>query len=120
MDDGTIHEKAHWACDLSGEEQPPFRGWFIPRNPRHYGFVGIDEPVGWMPAAPNMKKTNSDAEPPSIAATSSDHPMRCLLCGEMSEITECEMIIPTMPNTLTGLPDHNNPQWKCLHCAGWN
>lgn len=25
--DGTVTE-AHWACDLSGEEQPPFLGWF--------------------------------------------------------------------------------------------
>lgn len=20
----------HWACDLSGEEKPPYRGWFMP------------------------------------------------------------------------------------------
>jgi hypothetical protein len=25
--DGTTTE-VHWACDLSGEEQPPFIGWF--------------------------------------------------------------------------------------------
>lgn len=25
--DGTEFE-SHWACDLSGEEQPPFLGWF--------------------------------------------------------------------------------------------
>ena len=30
MADGAVHERAHWACDLSGEGQPPFRGWFIP------------------------------------------------------------------------------------------
>jgi hypothetical protein len=27
LDDDTEVE-AHWACDLSGEDQPPFRGWF--------------------------------------------------------------------------------------------
>jgi len=27
LPDGTELE-AHWACDLTGEEQPPFRGWF--------------------------------------------------------------------------------------------
>lgn len=25
---GAVYPKAHWASDLSGEEQPPFEGWF--------------------------------------------------------------------------------------------
>lgn len=27
--DGRVVDRAHWACDLSGEKQPPFRGWFV-------------------------------------------------------------------------------------------
>lgn len=50
MYDGTIHEDAHWACDLSGEEQPPFRGWFVPVKDgagkvTHY--CGIKTPKWW-------------------------------------------------------------------------
>lgn len=42
---------AHFAQDLSGEEQPPFKGWFIERSKQHpeYGFIGIDDPVAWRP-----------------------------------------------------------------------
>lgn len=50
MWDGTIHEDAHWACDLSGEEQPPFQGWFVPVKD-HAGKVtaysGIKVPKWW-------------------------------------------------------------------------
>lgn len=46
MRDGTKHE-AHWAQDLSGEDMPPFRGWF--RTDDDGGFSQIDEPVGWKP-----------------------------------------------------------------------
>jgi hypothetical protein len=44
MKDGTIH-RAHWASDLSGEEQPAFQGWFI-----QWGrdMSQIAEPVQWM------------------------------------------------------------------------
>jgi len=52
MGDGSVVERAHWACDLSGEEQPPFRGWFTPvtdTNGRMSHYAQIDEPVGWMP-----------------------------------------------------------------------
>ncbi len=38
-------EEAHWACDLSGEEQPPFRGWFAKRG-THYSQV---YPMRWKP-----------------------------------------------------------------------
>jgi hypothetical protein len=45
MADGMIY-RAHWACDLSGEEQPPFRGWFI----RKSDFMKqIETPKFWMP-----------------------------------------------------------------------
>lgn len=44
MSDGTIYKDAHWACDLSGDEQPPFKGWFIPGGD---GFIGIPEPEAW-------------------------------------------------------------------------
>lgn len=54
MADGTVYERAHWACDLSGEEQPAFRGWFRPyynSDGRVGGYFGISEPVGWQPIA---------------------------------------------------------------------
>lgn len=47
MRDGTIHE-AHFASDLSGEDQPPFEGWFIRASKPEYGFYGIDDPVAWQ------------------------------------------------------------------------
>lgn len=37
---------AHWACDLSGEEQPPFRGWFRD-NGSGRGYVQIAQPQFW-------------------------------------------------------------------------
>lgn len=43
LPDGS-HTEAHWASDLSGEEQPAFRGWFE-RGDR--GFVEVPDPVRW-------------------------------------------------------------------------
>jgi len=38
----------HWGEDLSGSEQPPFRGWF--KRWGSSGFAEIDpDPTGWMP-----------------------------------------------------------------------
>ena len=37
---------AHFAEDLSGEDQPPFSGWFTNCG-RDYSSVG--EPLGWQP-----------------------------------------------------------------------
>jgi hypothetical protein len=37
---------AHWASDLSGEEQPPFRGWFV-RKASYFG--EIETPKEWRP-----------------------------------------------------------------------
>ena len=42
MSDGTTLE-AHWAQDLSGEDQPPFQGWFNRK------LVQIETPDGWRP-----------------------------------------------------------------------
>lgn len=42
---------AHWAQDLSGEEQPPFRGWFR-RNAYGFREVGTT-PLGWLPLPEN-------------------------------------------------------------------
>ena len=49
MRDGTV-QRAHWASDLSGEEQPPFEGWFVDRKTY---MLGIPEPVAWRPCPPN-------------------------------------------------------------------
>jgi hypothetical protein len=43
---------AHFACDLSGEEQPGFEGWFVAVRDRflrvlYYRHIG--EPVAWHP-----------------------------------------------------------------------
>lgn len=45
--DGTVIEDMHWASDLSGEDQPPFQGWFVPNTPGR-GFVQV-LPVSWQP-----------------------------------------------------------------------
>lgn len=43
----------HWACDLSGSEQPPFRGWFrsvTDSAGKVLYFTGIaPEPTHWAP-----------------------------------------------------------------------
>lgn len=45
MADGRVL-KAHWASNLSGEEQPPFEGWFIDKKTY---FLGIQTPEQWKP-----------------------------------------------------------------------
>lgn len=46
---------AHWACDLSGEDQPPFRGWFIKAGSCS-GFTQIDEPTSWRPLSGTCRR----------------------------------------------------------------
>lgn len=41
--------KAHFACDLSGEEQPPFRGWFKRVGEGHNAWNMEVLPVAWRP-----------------------------------------------------------------------
>lgn len=43
MKDGTV-QRAHWASDLSGEEQPPFEGWFVRDGE---SFRQIAQPMAW-------------------------------------------------------------------------
>jgi len=44
---GEIVEDMHFAKDLTGEDQPPFSGWFVPfKNGKGYQEV---TPVAWMP-----------------------------------------------------------------------
>lgn len=42
---------AHWAQDLSGEEQPPFSGWFE-GSPFAGGYSGVPDPYCWRPLIP--------------------------------------------------------------------
>lgn len=56
MISGKVYEDAHWASDLSGEEQPPFEGWFVPVKSsvdgRVMGFSQIATPKLWRPIPP--------------------------------------------------------------------
>lgn len=45
--------RAHWA-EGGGEEQPPFRGWFVDAGSF---FREIDRPVAWKPISSNEKET---------------------------------------------------------------
>lgn len=45
LPDGT-EVRMHYAHDESGEEQPPFRGWFVSVGPHSYNQV---QPVRWRP-----------------------------------------------------------------------
>ncbi len=47
LQDGTL-KRAHWASNLSGEEQPPFQGWFEGEKTCWQ----IAEPVEWRPPGP--------------------------------------------------------------------
>jgi len=44
---------AFYACDLSGEEQPPFKGWFIENRDGNGKMLGYTEvhprPTHWKP-----------------------------------------------------------------------
>lgn len=44
--------EAHFAQDLSGEEQPPFKGWF--RYVSETSCAQIDDPIAWRPIVPNQ------------------------------------------------------------------
>jgi hypothetical protein len=46
--------------------------------------------------------------------------MKCDLCGKWTKAFEVNCKTVPLPNTLTGLPDHNNPKWQCKHCLAWN
>ena len=43
---GRIIKKVHYACDLSGEEQPPFEGFFISAG-KNCGYTSVCNLVGW-------------------------------------------------------------------------
>jgi hypothetical protein len=51
---GRVVERAHWASDLTGEEQPAFQGWFEPIKDSNGAFLHYAEvqPVFWMPVTP--------------------------------------------------------------------
>lgn len=51
---------AHFAQDLSGEEQPPFKGWFTARSKTHpeYGFIAISDPIAWETGATQCQRLN--------------------------------------------------------------
>lgn len=40
----------------------------------------------------------------------------CSACGKLFDVMKAQVGTPVMPNTLSGLPDHNNPWVKCPHC----
>lgn len=46
--------------------------------------------------------------------------VKCPLCFKWTRLAQAECKHPTMPNTLTKLPDHNRVLWLCKHCGAWN
>lgn len=53
-ENGKVYENAHWAQDSSGEEQPPFAGWFEPVKGKdgHVDYMAeICAPDAWQPIA---------------------------------------------------------------------
>lgn len=48
----------HWACDLSGEEQPAYKGWFRRNGDCGFAEVSMDGFLGWEPV--NGYKEASD------------------------------------------------------------
>jgi hypothetical protein len=49
--DGVNTCVAHWASDLSGEEQPPFEGWFRDQgtaNGKQFAQI-VPDPIAWRP-----------------------------------------------------------------------
>ena len=62
--DGTICA-AHWACDLSGEEQPPFEGWFTGEGQN--GPFRQVHPIHWRPQCTNSGSTNQPVSAPPDA-----------------------------------------------------
>lgn len=62
MEDGSIVRNCHWAQDLSGEDQPPFRGWFTPVYRDNGSLMfnrQVDGPIkAWAPVEePSSKPT---------------------------------------------------------------
>lgn len=54
---------AHWAEDLSGEEQPPFLGWFVFDGIHlpHCGYRQLTHPVSWRPINHyNIRRASGD------------------------------------------------------------
>lgn len=49
LDDGMIVDSLHFAEDLSGEEQPPFSGRFVPSGQRSYRGLDHKKPIAWQP-----------------------------------------------------------------------
>lgn len=62
-----------------------------------------------------------DPETPSWCPVRKDHKpegmIRCPFCDKEFDLDACEMDSPTLPNTLTNLPDHNTPLAVCPHCG---
>lgn len=56
----------HWACDLSGEEQPGFKGWFWDHG---NGFALVSpDPTHWMPFAQSTAQTGAKLMAEAAAA----------------------------------------------------
>ena len=56
--DGKLLEPMHFA-DGGGEEQPPFRGWFMPYGDRTSGFYEV-RPVEWQPLRAEPQGSRDD------------------------------------------------------------
>jgi hypothetical protein len=59
LNNGTT-VRAHYAEDLSGEDQPPFRGWFEEMGSHGFSEVSGD-PIGWKPEPAG--ESNTEGKP---------------------------------------------------------
>lgn len=74
--DGTT-VRMHWASDLSGEEQPAFRGWFKADGPHRH--VQVD-PVRWRPFTPEEAVVCAACGGQLQATASPVYTRQCVAC----------------------------------------
>jgi DNA-directed RNA polymerase subunit RPC12/RpoP len=53
----------------------------------------------------------------SVSGSTADSDIRCHHCHKLFDVMKAEVGARTLPNTLTGLKDMNNPWVKCPHCG---
>lgn len=52
-----------------------------------------------------------------VESDDNDDFIRCDECNELFNVFQAEIVIPTLPNTLTDLPDYQTPRVVCPFCG---